>query len=358
MVVYHHYMQRVYDFHYTTVVGQFFSTVGQFGVDIFFVISGFIMFYALNREAVTAFEFMLRRVLRIVPLYWFMTLAFMLISLLIPSSAGQGGNIASFALSLLFIPHENPSGIGLYPLLTVGWTLNFEMFFYLFLGLMLLVFRRTWFAACAIAMLVLPLSWGRQWPYASILTSSLLYEFVFGMTVGYLFLKGRRRSLMRMKWHSQIIGALFLLAGVSIYWASNSGWQIANFDGILFFWRLGNLAPHLAATALVCAALLYENSFSRLRALPLLRHLGDISYSTYLVHPISLVIILKIFGHPASLLQQFLTISAYTYVTMMLGHLSYRWIETGPVMGSLKRKLLSPRNIGNVTNGGIEPNDK
>jgi exopolysaccharide production protein ExoZ len=124
-------MQGVHNFRYSTVVGHFFSIVGNFGVDIFFVISGFIMFYTLKRDHYSAREFLLRRILRIVPVYWLMTLAFIPIIYAFPSPFASrfDWDISSLALSLLFIPHQNPSGLGEYPLLTVGWSLNFEMFF-------------------------------------------------------------------------------------------------------------------------------------------------------------------------------------------------------------------------------------
>ena len=46
--------------------------------------------------------------------------------------------LESFVKSILFIPHLSPSGVGVFPVLSVGWTLNFEVFFYLFLGMMIL----------------------------------------------------------------------------------------------------------------------------------------------------------------------------------------------------------------------------
>lgn len=333
LVVYHHYMQRLYDFHYSTEVGHFFSAVGPFGVDIFFVISGFIMFYTLKNRDYTPREFVLRRVFRIVPVYWFMTFALVAV---VPFVASNGPphfdwDISSLALSLLFIPHQNPSGIGIFPLLTVGWTLNYEMFFYVWLSLMLLLFPRAWFVACTISMLALPLLWNRDWPYASIVGSGLLYEFVFGMFVSSFYLKTRTFE----KWKGLLAGIVFVLTGIGIYWANAHGWSMLNLANTTFLWRLGNMTPHLSAVAFVCAALAFEHHISRLRALRLLRHLGDMSYSTYLVHPICLLITVYLFGKPQSLFQELLVIGAYTTMTLTLSHLSYRWIETGPVMDFL-----------------------
>lgn len=341
MVVYHHYMQRLYDFHYSTEVGHFFSAVGPFGVDIFFVISGFIMFYTLRNRDYTPREFVLRRVFRIVPVYWFMTLARVTVA---PFAASYGPShfdwdFSSLALSLLFIPHQNPSGIGIFPLLTVGWTLNYEMFFYVWLSLMLLLFPRAWFVVCTISMLALPLFWNRDWPYASIVGSGRLYEFVFGMFVGSLYLKLRTF----VQWKGLPVGVALALTGIGIYWANSRGWSMVNLANTPFFWRLGNMTPHLSAVAIVGAALAFEKHVSRLRALRLLRKLGDMSYSTYLVHPICLLMTVYAFEKPQSLFEEVLAIGAYTTMTLTLSHLSYRWIETGPVMDLLKRALPARR---------------
>jgi exopolysaccharide production protein ExoZ len=339
LVVYHHYMQRYYDFQYSTEVGHFFSQVGHFGVDIFFVISGFIMYHTLKRGAYTPKEFLLRRLLRIVPVYWFMTLVFVVVIAIFESAPGSPyrWNISSMALSLLFIPHQNPSGLGQFPLLTVGWTLNYEIFFYLWLSLMLLR-RRAWFLAATMSMLVLPLIWNPDWPYASILSSNLLYEFVFGMIVGYLYL----REDALAQWKSLTIGLVFLLVGIFLYWSNAHGRPIFNLANIAFFWRLGNLTPHLSAVMFVCAALAFERPISAFRALRVLRHLGDMSYSTYLVHPVCLSILAFFFARPVSVGQELLLLAAYTAMTLGLSHLSFRWIETGPPMDFLKRFLLTP----------------
>ena len=185
LVVYHHYMQGFHNFQYSTTAGHFFSVVGKFGVNIFFVISGFIMFWTLTHRHYSARDFLLRCTLRIVPVYWLMTLAFIPVIYVFPSPLTSffGWDPSSLALSLLFIPHDNPSGIGSFPLLTVGWTLNFEMFFYLWLSLVLLIFRRGWFVVCFVSLFLMPSVWNNSWPYVFKLRSNLLYEFAIGDAV-------------------------------------------------------------------------------------------------------------------------------------------------------------------------------
>jgi peptidoglycan/LPS O-acetylase OafA/YrhL len=104
------------------------------GVHVFFVISGFIMVWMTANQfgdAAAARKFLLRRIIRIVPPYWFFTF------IVIAAVAAQGGQIRNttaswdlIATSLLFIPWPRSDGM-LIPIMAQGWTLNFEMFFYL-----------------------------------------------------------------------------------------------------------------------------------------------------------------------------------------------------------------------------------
>ena len=340
LVVYHHYMQGFHDFKYSTPIGHFFTVVGPFGVDVFFVISGFIMFWTLAHRHYSAREFLSRRVLRIAPVYWLMTLVFILVVRVLPSALASRFDWNSFSLmlSMLFVPHQNPSGIGVFPVLTVGWTLNFEMFFYIWLSLMLLVSGRHWFVACAASMMALPLVWSAGWPYASILSSGLLYEFIIGMSVAYLY--QRTRTGMRSK--ADLLGWTLLILGVCSYWTHSSHHPIVDLSSMPILWRFGNVNITLLASAalFLAAALAFESHVSRRVVSRLFLRLGDLSYSTYLVHPIALVIAFHFLGEPQSWYAESLDLGAYTAVTMILSYLSYRWIETGPAMNYLKRSLL------------------
>ena len=106
---------------------------GYLGVDIFFVISGFIIcFVADDRRPA---EFMWDRIARVVPLYWLLTLAATAVAFIDPSLFKS--TIADPALvlqSLLFIPFVK-ANLTMQPVLFVGWTLNYEMFFYLVFAL-------------------------------------------------------------------------------------------------------------------------------------------------------------------------------------------------------------------------------
>jgi len=106
---------------------------GAVGVSIFFVISGFVMVVSTRKTwgQVNAWKaFILRRIIRIVPMYWTATTV-KLICLLVVSSAVLHSkfDLQHIISSYFFVPTVNVEG-EVKPLLAVGWTLYYEMFFY------------------------------------------------------------------------------------------------------------------------------------------------------------------------------------------------------------------------------------
>jgi peptidoglycan/LPS O-acetylase OafA/YrhL len=109
---------------------------GIWGVDIFFVISGFIMMYVTENNQK---NFLVKRIIRIVPLYWILTLGVFSIAIFYPDLLNNTtANFEHLIKSLFFIPFDK-NGSGHFPILFLGWTLNFEVIFYI------LSKRRTFF---------------------------------------------------------------------------------------------------------------------------------------------------------------------------------------------------------------------
>lgn len=105
-----------------------FLNCGAFGVDIFFIISGFMIMFSTHRGSK---HFLTKRIIRIVPLYYLMTLGTFLLLLLLPAMFEQTkANPVFLAKSLTFIPFDIGGNV-LQPLLRIGWTVNCEVFFYL-----------------------------------------------------------------------------------------------------------------------------------------------------------------------------------------------------------------------------------
>ena len=160
------------------------------GVDVFFVISGFVMAYAsgpLFGRSGGGRIFMARRVARIVPLYWLTTTAVLAVLAVRPDLMRSAVAAPDLVLaSYLFVPWARPDGI-VQPVYTLGWTLNYEMLFYVLFALAIGLGRRAAVATVsgALAALVgiglalrpLPAPFG-FW------TSPLLIEFAFGLWLG------------------------------------------------------------------------------------------------------------------------------------------------------------------------------
>ena len=113
------------------------------------MISGFIMVLTSSNAAPR--DFAVRRIIRIVPLYWTLTGALMLLALWKPEAfRATAASLEYLVKSLLFIPYPNPGQGGqLFPLLVPGWSLNLEMFFYAVFTATLFPPRRRRIAAAA-----------------------------------------------------------------------------------------------------------------------------------------------------------------------------------------------------------------
>ena len=317
LVVVHHFDQLVLGFDSGTWTGRVLAGAGSFAVEIFFVISGFIMHASLKGGAPSARRFAVRRIERIVPVYWLATAVFVLASAaFLPAGSAYGAwNPGTFFKSLLFIPHDHAGGIGRFPVLTVGWSLNFEMFFYAALTAAIVVFRQRWMWPTVGLMFLLPVAVRLSgMPAGSLLGSRLLWLFAAGVVVGELW--SRRQPPGKQAW--AVFHLLAVVAACVAYLA-------------------GSLAPHgstvdlalkmLLVTLLVWTALQCESSLPRSRWARLGVSLGDSSYSTYLVHPIILIVMIGVWpGRPEGT-RAIALFALYVVATLLLSGLTSRYVE-------------------------------
>ena len=157
--------------------------MGQAGVDVFFVISGFIMWVTIARGQ-TVVTFLRNRVIRIAPLYWMATI--------IMGLYHHAGGL-QIAKSMLFIPYYGQDG-QIWPVLVQGWTLNYEMFFYGLIAIILLMpsSRRLPAIITIIALLSLSrLLINTENAVFKTYTNSLLFEFCFGIGLAELWFRRR-----------------------------------------------------------------------------------------------------------------------------------------------------------------------
>lgn len=252
--------------------------VGAAGVDIFFVISGFVMWTLAATRPVSTWSFYRDRILRIVPLYWIVTLVMAAGALagLFPRIQLTPDHVAE---SLVFIPHVSPSNGEIWPLLAQGWTLNLEMFFYLIFGLVLLLPLKRRFAMLAAVFVGLV---GAGWylrPEGAVLntfTRPIMLEFLFGALLGKLWLSGT------------LPGRNMGLAAAAV--------GAAGFLALAIFPRaIDNLLFGLLAMVLVAGMIAVEKA-GPIGRLPWLGYLGDASYSIYLWHTLAISVVAKAAG--------------------------------------------------------------
>jgi exopolysaccharide production protein ExoZ len=261
-------------FHAMERTGGHFA-IGAAGVDIFFVISGFIMWVLAETRHPTPSAFLRERVERIAPLYWAATAVMVAGGLagLFPNMRLTAFHVlASFA----FIPHQSPSDGGLWPVLVQGWTLNYEMFFYVLFAALLSLSSGRRLAAMLLlfaGLVGLGLIFEPQNAVLKTYTSPLLLEFLIGSFIGRLWLAGRVPS-PKVGW--LLIG--IAAAGFAFVWTTYIGFNA---------YVLGPLAGML-----LMGVLALEKG-GIVRRIGSAAYLGDASYSIYLWHTMAISVVAK-----------------------------------------------------------------
>lgn len=314
--------------HPITYVDATYRRLGSFGVLLFFVISGFIMVHTTGKGTFAPVDFLRRRIERVVPLYWLVTIGVALLAVVAPAFLRNTTfSWAQLAGSLLFIPYARENG-EIVPLMKLGWTLNYEMFFYIVFaaassltaGRRVLVVTGL-FVALAILGAAVPFTAAIPKFY----TEELLLTFCVGMGIGLLHLHGSalvRDPRMAPVWAAA--AALFIALAFSMPPAQPLGPK----TDALFT---------LASAALILLGLSME------RRAPVSRVglvLGDASYAMYLTHMYlvagSIVIVRKLAGPTASWLEVVFSIALSVAISIPVHHFVER-----PIGRSLR--LARPR---------------
>lgn len=244
---------------------------GAFGVDIFFVISGFIMVF-ISKPTDTPVSFMINRIRRVVPLYWFCTLAMAFILLAAPSLFKTSVfNWQAFFTSLFFIPdYSIANSAVVWPILAPGWSLNYEMYFYLLfaLSLTLVPSARVLFISLAITsvFLVSHLSSSSS-AVAEFYRDDIVFEFILGMLLAIMWKRGQKIP----PW----LAVVCIVGGFVVMFMQLPLPRIFEFGVPAFFIVTGCVYLNLGA-----------NRFGLM--------LGDASYALYLTHIFSFGIMRKV----------------------------------------------------------------
>lgn len=247
---------------------------GQCGVDIFFVISGFVMAYitfdnfGLKQAAI---PFLRRRIARIVPAYWFFTsiMAFLLFSF--PNLFSTASfDLRGLIFSYLFIPYT-PSSLNSAPILAVGWTLSYEFYFYILIALGLIIFTRKQFLigmGCFFLLSIfLPLPFNG--PIIHLISNPLLLEFYAGFLIGTAYKNGVELSIWAV--------LVCLVGGIVLF-----------ILGVMEQFPFIRIMTWGLPSALLLAGSVFGEKSLNMNWPRWLLSLGDGSYSLYLSHPLLL----------------------------------------------------------------------
>jgi exopolysaccharide production protein ExoZ len=303
---------------------------GEIGVPIFFVISGIVMVVAtqsMPKNAEGARLFMLRRIVRIVPLWWVALTVKVVIALVHPEVVNHNFFQVDYALkSYFFIPYFNDLR-AVVPLHGVGWTLLHEIYFYILFSLAMWCALRPALVASLVilGMLALGQTVAIDSPFWSVATHTSNMYFVLGMVVGSAMLLGSARQGLRRSI------TVVLAAAAAVLFALQTQVDVHYAYPIVLA---------LGAAALMCANLRLPHGLNAIG------RLGDSSYSLYLFHPFVAPAALLVLGYFAPSWPAAAHICVAVIFTVAAAHLLHLWVEV-PVVRWARDKLLgAPLDIG------------
>jgi len=288
---------------------------GTFGVDIFFIISGFIMVYItqnMHRKPYNIKIFLKKRFIRIIPLYWFYTLVALAIFLLMPDRVNSAGGHTEILKSFFLLPLASSENY----LVGVGWTLHYEFLFYILFSFGLLFSRKIGniYVISAILFSVfysifIPME-GMNYIFHTFL-NDIFIEFALGIVLYFIILNTKR-----VHWSI----ALFSIAiGILAFYYLHTG---GSFSGV----------HHIdtgASAFLICFGMVSMEPIWKKRECKLLTTLGNASYSIYLLHPFILVAVVMVNQKLAHIIPQneTLLIVIMLIASLVGGYISHIIIE-------------------------------
>lgn len=304
-----------------------FLYMGVVGVDLFFLISGFVMAHvalAGERGAGPARRFIYNRAARIYPVYWAATLLLMALYAGKQQLFGEATPFPNPVETFLLLPSDH------YPLVPVGWTLVHEMYFYAVFALLvfwrpanLTVFLAGWAAVIA-ASLALGGYGANAW--TRIVFNPLTFEFISGALIANVVRRGVAR-----------FAAPAVVAGVLLFAV-----ETAFFADKLYPDAMGQFALRAAIFTPPFALMLYGAAALErgkgLLAPKWLRRTGDASYSLYLIHVPAFLVAGKLISisFADTRLDNVLLICAFTASAIAAGFALHHFVER-PLLGATRQ---------------------
>ena len=277
------------------------------GVDIFFVISGFIITLSLSRYQNQPMAFLSRRLWRVVPLYYLFTTLMVATALLVPAGLNSTQfDPAQILSSYGFFPYAQPDG-RIRPILSVGWTLNYEVFFYGFAALSLaLPYGRLLLVLALLVFSGAGLLISFDAIFLDFWTNPILVEFLYGIALAHIWQRGWRRP-------SMLAASILVVIGIALL--------------VLLH---GSSVPRFVAAGLPAAMIVAAGTlFCPIKNLPG-QALGDASYALYLSHRFTLrlltLILLPLLPNTAAGVVTYVAVTSVVCTLVALA--VFRYVET------------------------------
>lgn len=311
---------------------------GSYVVDFFFTLSGFLLYYnyreSENRLSDGA-EYIKKRFVRIYPVYWIYTLITVAVVLFIKRRFGceliywNDLSLKSIVRSLLCIVTDVKNGKR--PVIPTGWTLPYEVFFYLVSLSLILggkkVFRNVlliWAAAIVVFQF-----YRVDNIYVAFLFDRLFLEFIAGVGLAALVKNGKHVSKAQ--------ALLILTAGVVyflVFWTGNN-------LGVAYPPYITRVEKFGIPFALIIYGLAEYERQGKIPRFRVLSHFASASYSLYLTHYTVIIVLIFVFDSCCPTLPQIVKFLIALIVSMIVGDLAYVFVEKK--VNTIVRKLLKNR---------------
>lgn len=311
---------------------------GIAGVDIFFVISGFIMVTITRgcfEKPYAAAEFLYHRLTRIYPLYWFFAALVFIIWFISPEwvNHGKTGNIF---YSFLLLPQNLP------PLVAVSWSLSNELYFYFVFALLLAFPERYLMRAMLLwgmFLLIASAYLTTSSPLLALALNPLTFEFIAGVIVGIIYYQSKSFS----KCNQTIFFSLFLLSLSALlinYKMYIDTYRVVP-EGIIRVILFG------APSTMGLYALLQASKKGLLMPSWLIT-IGNASYSIYLSHVLILSALGRLLFRPSfTHFENIIVMILMVVASILFGQLSYVKLEK-PLLRWFKNWFVRTRPVDNV----------
>jgi exopolysaccharide production protein ExoZ len=316
---------------------KYLENFGAIGVDIFFIISGFIMVYVSGNidnfsKIITFFK---KRMIRLYTLY--IPLTFLLMFYKHP-------DVSTILKNILLLPIFDTGTIFLLPSINIAWTLSFELFFYIIFTISLIIHKKM-HNIVAIIILLTFVFLGTIINFNEVhlvfLTNPILLEFVLGIILGLIYTN-------KIKIPLSVVFLIFITAILQFVLLINNGYSniseaylTLNGSGSFLRVYLWGIPSFLLVTSILFITQ-HQNQtsihkFSFIKKIFIL--IGDASYSIYLIHTFLFSAILHFNDLFMNIQNGDLLIFLFLSFSIFLGCLIYIFIED-PLLNFCKKKLL------------------